>query len=156
MQNLVSLTNNVYKIDENFGIPGYCFLIFDKINVELILNDIFKLIEFFLKENVPHNIFFTLGSFNGKDVLRIYIFPRENLHEVKDTNFNIAFCELSGYVPVGSLYFYYTPFDSNKFLSIFPGDEIYDKLTEEFILDKIQENIGNVYKKFDEIISQLL
>lgn len=55
---------------------------------------------------------------------------------MKDSNFNIAFCELSGYVPVGS-------------------DEIYDKLSEEFILDKIQANIGNVYKKFDEIISQL-
>lgn len=72
--------------------------------MEVILDDIFKLITFFLKENVPHNIFFTFGSFNGKEALRIYIFPRENRQEAKDTNFNIAFCELSGYVPVGSLW----------------------------------------------------
>lgn len=96
------MKKNVYKIHENFGIPGYCFPIFDKTKADLVLIDIFKLIDFFLKENIPHNIFFSLGSYNGIEALRIYVFPRENLHEVKDTNFNIAFCELSGYVPVGS------------------------------------------------------
>lgn len=100
---MIPLKNNAYKIDGKYDVPGYCFLILDKNEIEFILIDIFKLIEFFLESNIPHNIFFTLGSFNGTEVLRIYIFPRESVHEVKDFNFNIAFCELSGYVPVGSL-----------------------------------------------------
>lgn len=57
--------------------------------------------------NIPHNLFMTYGKpLNGTcetNSLRIIIYPRKDNYGCKlSLSFNLAFCELSGYIPVGS------------------------------------------------------
>lgn len=78
---------------------------------EEILDDIAKLIEYFCAKCLPHNIFCTKE--NSKDdngnVVKVFVFPRDKMEDVKEFNsFNIAFCELSGYIPIGSKYTIYS------------------------------------------------
>lgn len=75
--------------------------------------------------NIPHNIFFTFGV---NEDLRCFFFPRLSdfvSDKVFTSHLNIAFCELSGYIPVGD-------------------EEMYDKMDENYVLGRIKEELGSV------------
>ena len=98
------LHGNIYKLDIKYPARGFCFVLQkgDR-NVEEMSNNAFRLVNYLCQNAIPHNIFVTFdNSYN----LRIYVFPRERKFEEKElSGFNIAFCELSGFVPVGSKIF---------------------------------------------------
>lgn len=105
-QELHRLVKNIYRISEKCPSKGYCFLLNDSTSdKDEILNDIVKLIEYFCATSLPHNIFCTKGNSddgNG-NVVKVFVFPRGNMQDIKEfSSFNIAFCELSGYIPTGS------------------------------------------------------
>lgn len=98
---------NIFRISEKYPSKGYCFLLNESTNdKDEILDDIAKLIEYFCATSLPHNIFCTKGNSSNDgygNVVKVFVFPRGNMHEVKEfSSFNIAFCELSGYIPTGS------------------------------------------------------
>lgn len=103
-QELHRLVKNIYRISEKYPSKGYCFLFNESTcDKEEILNDIAKLIEYFCATSLPHNIFCTNGNSNDGNVVKVFVFPRGNMAEVKEfSSFNVAFCELSGYIPTGS------------------------------------------------------
>lgn len=71
-------------------------------DTEQIVDDVYRLIEYFWTKMVPHNLFWTFGAVDGRQVLKIFIFPRMQMHDKMSATLNVAFCELSGYVVVGS------------------------------------------------------
>lgn len=136
--NLNHLIKNIYKIHDNYKIPGYCFIIkkYDDADkrVDSIISDVYSLIQMFCTKNIPHNVFFTSGTYENSSVIRVYIYPRQHYYETKENcTFNVAFCELSGYVPVGSA-------------------EMYDTVTDKFIIEKFAENLGDLSTIENEIL----
>lgn len=108
-QDLKHIQRNVYKIDDKYPANGFCIQIdrgADSKRKDEICCDAIRLIDYLCQHNIPHNIFITYGKDDVADIrkLKIYIFPRDStVGAVKEfSSFNIAFCELSGYVPVGS------------------------------------------------------
>lgn len=118
------------------------------------MDSIFRLVNYFHEHNIPYNIMFTYHERGCCEVVTAFIFPRMEMASVKDySNLNIACCELSGFFNVGSKYFV-----SLKFEQIFSrnnynisGDEMYNSLTEEIILEKFNSEIGEVPDLDDKI-----
>lgn len=95
------LIGNVHAVDESYPAHAYCFHISsDGDDTERVVNDVYRLIEFFWARIVPHNLFWTFGAVDGRQVLKIFIFPRMEMHDKMSASLNVAFCELSGYVIV--------------------------------------------------------
>jgi hypothetical protein len=71
----------------------------------------------------------------------VFFFPRtlgnfgaEKLY----TNFlNVAFCELSGYIPIGD-------------------EELYETISESYILDRINEEIQNICDTIESDLGELI
>lgn len=136
---LVAFSGRLYKIAPGLGVPGFCYLIDDSdASATINSEEISMIVGNFCAMNIPHNLFFTYGTRDGRRVLRVYIFPRTVYFESKDNcDFNVAFCELSGFVPVGSA-------------------EVYDALSEISILKKFREYLGNVESLEPEILKSCL
>uniref|UniRef100_A0A1B0DFM8 GDP-D-glucose phosphorylase 1 n=1 Tax=Phlebotomus papatasi TaxID=29031 RepID=A0A1B0DFM8_PHLPP len=134
---LCKLGKSIYTLEAKYPTCGLCLIIRDKDCVQQVSGKVFQLVNFLCERSIPHNIFITSGSFEGTACKRILIFPRDNRYLSKDkelSGFNIAFCELSSYIPVGS-------------------EEIYNALTEDVIIEKIQAEMGNVFYAIkDEIV----
>lgn len=116
------MIKNLFEIDELYPAIGFCFPLTNINELNDISDDIFKLIQFLCNNNIPHNLFITYGKQNANviagggdtigndddnnrnnEIIKIFIYPRENACKIKTFHsFNIAFCELSGYIPVGS------------------------------------------------------
>ena len=87
-------------------------------------------------KNIPHNIFFTHGFNNeaNKSDLRCFLFLRKTDFDSEKTftnHLNIAFCELSGYISLGS-------------------EEIYDEIDEKYVLKRIVEEIRDDLDDFED------
>lgn len=107
----------LYKIESSHcSIKGFCFRINNITETERICSDVYKLVKYMCQHNIPHNVYLTAeednaatavdstndDKVNSISCLRVFIWPRENLRANKEVvPFNVAFCELSGYVPVG-------------------------------------------------------
>lgn len=128
---LILITPGLFKLNPRSGINGFCVEIDDSgVDVK-----IFEMVQLFCSLNVPHNLFFTFGGRNNR--LRVFLYPRATVYETKEScPFNVAFCELSGYVPVGT-------------------DEIYESLSEELILERIGSDLGNVIETLEERIVKI-
>jgi hypothetical protein len=94
-----------------------------------------KLINFCCDKNIPHNLMFTRTS--SSEEIRVFIFPHEKTNfgadKVFTSHLNIAFCELSGFIPIGD-------------------EELYESITESYVLGRFNDEIGNIC---DEIESDL-
>lgn len=102
IQKLNHLIGNLYVSD--CTIRSYCLRLED--NVEDLVIKAERIIKYMCDNNVPHNVFMSFESVpNDHDTcttLRFFIYPRARLHANKAVApFNVAFCELSGFVPVG-------------------------------------------------------
>ncbi|CAH2235881.1 jg9875 [Pararge aegeria aegeria] len=91
---------------EDYPVPAFCFLITKR---SPKVDEIYKLIEFFLHNSIAHNIFVTRGdcirgeNLDDDAVYRFLIWPRKSSAGVKQlAAFNVATCELSGWFAVHS------------------------------------------------------
>lgn len=67
--------------------------------------DAMRLVRFLCEREIAHNVLITRGRWpeSEADEARIFVFPRKRLSGAKEFgSFNVAFCELAGFVPVGS------------------------------------------------------
>ncbi|KAG5673930.1 hypothetical protein PVAND_003931 [Polypedilum vanderplanki] len=120
---LVQLVDNFYRIDnKKYPIEGFCMILRD---VKNDVEKLYKVVQYCCDKVIPHNIFFT-KSRDAKEI-RIFFFPRQlnNFGENKiySTHLNVAFCELSGFIPIGD-------------------DELYESITEEYVLRRFADEIG--------------
>lgn len=159
---------NVYRISKKCPSKGYCFLLYNEStsNNDEILNDIVKLIEYFCANSLPHNIFCTKEN-SEKDngnVVKVFVFPRRNVEDVKEFgSFNIAFCELSGYIPTGSKLTTHTHFVVITAMLVlflmkfhcFSDKESFDAITECSIVGKIEITCGNVVEEIENDVIRL-
>lgn len=100
--------SKLYRIQSN-GCPitGFCYRITDPNHIASEVANICKLVDYMCRHNVPHNLFLTFENIAEEShvaptVLRCFVWPRDKLRANKEVApMNVAFCELSGYVPVG-------------------------------------------------------
>lgn len=97
-----------------------------------------KLVELCCDKTVPHNMFFTKSQTNE---LRVFFYPRTlgNFGALKlYTSFlNVAFCELSGYVPIGD-------------------KDLFSSISETYILDRLSQEIGDICDKIESDFVRVL
>ncbi|EDS42476.1 D330012F22Rik protein [Culex quinquefasciatus] len=116
---LTPLGNNLYRLDD-CPAKAYCFQLEDPSSAPNFIALIYRAIELLLDAGIAHNLFFTWNS--GGTVLRALVYPRSRPCEYKQVlPLNVAFCELSGYVPLAD-----------------PAD--YDSMTER----RLEEHFGQV------------
>lgn len=100
LQEITKISDNIYTID--FPAFAICLPVFQWSDRCIVAGNLMKIVEYFCKNSIPHNIFWTLGTHNSeRNLVKIFIFPRANLSDKHLATFNIAFCELAGFVPVG-------------------------------------------------------
>ncbi|GAB0090488.1 FERM domain [Sergentomyia squamirostris] len=136
---LNELTSSLYILEDKYPTCGLCVIVREFDCLQQVSAKVFQLVNFLCKRNIPHNIFITNGSFKGTSCQRILIFPRDNrylLNEKKLSGFNIAFCELSSYVPVGS-------------------KEIFNSLTEDVIVISEYCKVHHQVKPFSHTVMEL-
>lgn len=87
-----------------------CFM-FDatetKSTIEAKVEKLYTFMQWLCANNIPHNLFMTPQVQENKDSLdqqlKVFVYAREEFCFVKElTQCNLGFCELSGYVTVGS------------------------------------------------------
>lgn len=72
-----------------------------------IFRSVMRILELLYAENIPHNLFFTYDSIGCRQVVSVFIFPRHQMVEIKElTGYNVACCELAGYIQAGSEWFF--------------------------------------------------
>lgn len=103
IQNVHHLVGNIFKLNKNAApANGYSLHVTNYNEKNQISEDLFKLIEHCCNKMMPYNVFWTFGKWTDQEILKIFIFPRKQMSTKFQNVFNVAFCELSGYVPVGS------------------------------------------------------
>lgn len=86
-----------------------------------------KLIDFCCDKAIPHNLMLTRRQ--SSDEIRVFFFPHAKSNfgaeKVFTSHLNIAFCELSGFIPIGD-------------------EELYESITETYVLSRFNDEIGSV------------
>ncbi|EAT36557.1 AAEL011367-PA [Aedes aegypti] len=96
---LTALGEDLYLL-ENQPARAYCFLHKSGEPPAQLTNRIFRLIRILLSQNIAHNLFITWNG--SRDTVRALIYTRLKPCENKQVSpFNVAFSELSGFVPLG-------------------------------------------------------
>lgn len=104
LQACKQLVGDIFCATDSLIVPAFCFQIKLKSEIKSISYSVYKLIEYFLRENIAHNMLITRG--NGLEapnieVIRIMVWPRKSCSGVKQLQaFNVAVCELSGWFPI--------------------------------------------------------
>lgn len=137
MQELVHLVDNFYKIDyEKSSINGFCMILKD---IKSDVEKLHKLVQYCCDKVIPHNFFFT-KSRDMKEI-RVFFFPRYlnnfNACKVFSTHLNVAFCELSGFVPIGD-------------------DELYATITETYIVDRFKQEIEAICDDIEKDLKNIV
>ncbi|KAH9643711.1 hypothetical protein HF086_001821 [Spodoptera exigua] len=88
-------------LDENSTVPAFCFKI-QKDSCNQTLQQVWKVLEYFLKKSIAHNILFTKRGLGERDdVVYLIVWPRRNTSGAKQLSaFNVAVLELSGWFPI--------------------------------------------------------
>jgi GDP-D-glucose phosphorylase len=127
--------------DKKLPFQGYCFLIKSSSPIEETINlskDIKKLVDYCCDNTIPHNLFFTYGA--TTEEIRIFFYVRTTKHlgaaKIYGDFMIIAFCEFSGYYPIAK-------------------EDVYENLTESYILDVIKEEVGDVFDKTENDVLKL-
>lgn len=73
--------------------------------------------------------------------LRVFFFPRTlqnfGADKIYSSFLNVAFCELSGYIPIGD-------------------EELFETITETYILDRFNEEIKNICDTIEKDVVELM
>ncbi|XP_038219001.1 GDP-D-glucose phosphorylase 1 isoform X2 [Zerene cesonia] len=86
-------------VTQNYPIPGFCF------EISTSAMEMYKVIDYFLKKSIAHNIMVTRGRCfeSDLDTARVLIWPRKSSSGAKQlTEMNAGVCELSGWFPIHS------------------------------------------------------
>lgn len=171
---LEHLIGNVYKIGGQYPVFGICFVIQPNENITAISSDILKMIDYFCDNSMPHNLLWTIAPYGERPVIKIFIYPRCRMSDKTHSGFNVAFCELSGYVPIGGRHI--TQFqrhahnmqhsverDSGPKLKIinwkialipFTDSEVFETLTGNMLNSEIRKAMGSIDDK--HLISEII
>ncbi|XP_055617180.1 GDP-D-glucose phosphorylase 1 [Toxorhynchites rutilus septentrionalis] len=91
----------LYRLDWDHPAKAFVIVSQDFTSPQTFANQIYKLIGVFLAHNIAHNLFLTWNR--PETVLRALVYPRLRPCVYKQASpFNVAFCELSGFVPLGN------------------------------------------------------
>ncbi|XP_005184763.2 GDP-D-glucose phosphorylase 1 [Musca domestica] len=125
--------SEVLRISPNMPTEAICFQFKAEDTEAIILKKVQKLnafLQWLCTNNMPHNLFLTPERIPSKEkMLKVFVFVRQEYCIVKNLNtYNIGFCELAGYVPVGA-------------------KQLYDQLQEEDIIQTINTETGNVFSQ---------
>lgn len=75
------------------------------------------------------------------DEIRVFFFPRSlrsfGADKIYSTFLNVAFCELSGYIPIGD-------------------EELFDTISETYILDRFNQEVQDICDLIENDFVQLL
>lgn len=129
-------STNIYRLSDKMPTEAICFIFTKTTDAEALSAQILKLFNFIIwlcEHDIPHNLFLTPNRNESLgNVLKVFVFCRKSFCYVKDLNtYNIGFCEVSGYVTVGD-------------------EQLYERLTEQEVLAKIQQETGDVFKEIYE------
>ncbi|XP_026479599.1 GDP-D-glucose phosphorylase 1 [Ctenocephalides felis] len=132
-----NLCENIYEL-VNYPAHGFCLEVKSKSEISNVCSTFDTIIKLLIDLNIPHNIFMTFGKTLNEtcksNALRILIFPRKDSFGCKlSLSFNLAFCELSGYIPVGNL-------------------ESFNTLTEEAVTQILEENTSIEFNIVRDVI----
>ncbi|XP_075160427.1 GDP-D-glucose phosphorylase 1 [Haematobia irritans] len=134
------IDDGIYRFDETMPTEAICFQI-NPVDTEAMktkkLENLNQFIQWLCTNNIPHNIFMTPDRIRIKEKnLKIFVFARKEYCVIKDlTTYNIGFCELAGYMPVGSR-------------------EIFEQLNETDIVQRINNETGDVLSKIYSYFSK--
>lgn len=128
--------SNLHKIeDANFPVKGFCLISNDVKNDAIKLH---KLVEYCCQKTIPHNMFFTKSPANE---LRVFFYPRTlgnfGADKIYSSFLNVAFCELSGYIPIGD-------------------EELFETISEKYILERFNEEIKDICDKIEQDLIEIL
>lgn len=138
LQAISPISNGIYRMDD--PVFAFCLPIFQWIDKEVVASNLAKIVEYFCQKSIPHSIFWTFGTHSNKNLVKIFIFPRYKLTDKISSSFNAAFCELTGFVPIGGMK-----------LNGFTMSYIVFK---EFLFNLI--DLNGFFKKFRQIIRNIL
>jgi len=125
------LVHNVFV--SNFPSKCYYVNVHDWSLKTETIKSIAKIVKYFCDNHIPHNLFFTYTT--SRSAVMCHIYPRSQMcgTDKEYSNFNIACCELAGFISVGR-------------------EDIYNVLTEEIILQRIRNEMGEIPNLDDRII----
>lgn len=135
-QDLKQIASNLYKLhDPGLPVKAFCLISND---VETDALKLQKLVDYCCQKTIPHNIFFTKSRSNE---LRVFFFPRTlgnfGAEKLYTSFLNVAFCELSGYVPIGD-------------------EELYETIDESYILERFSQEIQDICDKIEGDFVEIL
>ncbi|KAG8231955.1 hypothetical protein J437_LFUL008875, partial [Ladona fulva] len=131
----------------DFASKGFVFQLLGE-DVDGLVRNVYKLANYFQTKNIAHNLFMTRGwTFERSSELestssayytvRVYVWGRKPSHGYKKVDaFNPALCELFGHLPTKKR-------------------EIYDELTEEYVVDILHEITHEVFVSVKEEVRML-
>lgn len=98
-----TLASAVHRIDDQFGpVDGLAFRVAHTDSPVTVAEHVMRLVNALCERQIPHNIFFTIAE-QDDSIIRIFVFPKEHHSATKEfSTFNVAACELSGYVTIGN------------------------------------------------------
>lgn len=156
-QEIHHIAGNIFKLDDRYPTFGFCFPVLRHSDNVRITNDVHKLIEYFCANAIPHNLLWTLGRRSDVDdddenneIVKIFVFPREKMADKHGSKYNVACCELSGFLSVGGKCYGFWQNISLRsktimfLLNAFSDESVYNILSEEFIINKIRDAMGNL------------
>lgn len=126
----------MYKInDPSLPAKAFCLVANDEKTDALKLQ---KLVDYCCQKTIPHNIFFTRSR---TDELRVFFFPRTlgnfGAEKLYTSFLNVAFCELSGYVPIGD-------------------EDLFETISEKEILERFNDEVQDVCDKVEKDFVEIL
>ncbi|EDW30332.1 GL17880 [Drosophila persimilis] len=132
----------VYRLSQSMPTEAICVVFEandDEVEVQEKVNNLQKLANWMCGQNIPHNLFITQDRRPGKrGSVQVFVFARSHYCVNKDlADFNVGFCELAGYIPVGN-------------------SEKLDNLTEPLVIKRIREVTGTapqaLYTRMKQIV----
>ncbi|ALC43412.1 CG3552 [Drosophila busckii] len=128
-----------YRLSQDSPTEAICFVIERKDDEEQVrekIQTIYKLTECLCNNNLPHNVFMT--RHRQTDNLQVFVFVRQKYCVNKDlADFNVGFCELVGYLPMG---------DPQRL----------ERITETDVLERIRDITGSAYKDIYQLVQHLV
>lgn len=130
------IASNLYKVsDPSLLVKAFCLVSNDAKTDAIKLQN---LVEYCCQKTIPHNIFFTKSKSNE---LRVFFFPRTlgnfGADKAYTTFLNVAFCELSGYVPIGD-------------------EELFDTIKESYILERFNQEIQDICDTIESDFAEIV
>lgn len=135
------LTGDLYQLS-SYPAIGFAFQLTNVDQIQDVAQNVFKLANFLVQQNVAHNVFITRGQSFDEDVqqhkaIRFFVWARQSIVGSKDPGaFVTAVCELSGQILI------YTR-------------DIYERITEKDIVEAHTKTCLDTFNKVKPSVLQL-